>query len=225
MLPKKLAAAALVLALLALTGCAGEFVTDLYVQDVLAVNSGEEENLMTSGSIIIESPGDEYNDTLKSLLQEYFREVKNFRKGSGDLSSKVIVDVKIPVITFESSWADPWLEDPMAIVVMPLDDGMAAFGLMLNGWIIDDLFARFTEEAFFTLSVQDFEFVIKLMNDLRGPITAYVQGVYANGRPMPYEELLELERRDTLELRLGDVARDYAYEEGYVFLGVLEPLE
>lgn len=222
MVPKKLAGVLLLLALLVLTGCAGEFVSDLYVQDVIDVASGAEEYLLTTGSVIIESPGEEYNAKLKSMLEETFRDVKNFRTGSDDYSSKVIADLKIPVIPLDLIDYEPWNEEPLAVVITPLEEGLTAFGLLLNGEQIDGLFARFMEEAFYTASVQDLSFFIRLNNDLRSIIPVYLQGVYANGVPVHYEEVVEMERRDVIEIKLGDVSRDYAYEAGYVFIGVLE---
>lgn len=225
MLPKRLVGVLLVLAVLLLTGCAGEFITDLYIQDILDVASGEEEYLLTTGTVIIESPGEEFEASLQAILEETFREVKNFRKGSDEYSSKVMADLKVPVLLFDTSLEEPWLEEAMAIVIMPLDDGMSAFGLMLNGEKIDGLFASFLEDAFYSVGVKDFTFFIRLNNDLRGPIPIFLQGVYADGVPYHYEELMELDRREWVELKLGDVARDFAYEEGYVFLGGLEPVE
>lgn len=225
MVPRKLVGLALVLAAFLLTGCAGEFVTDLYVQDIWDVINGEEEYILTTGSILIESPGEEYNELLKNVLEQNFRDVKNFRTGSGDYSSKVIVDVKVPVLDFDESLEEPWIEESMAIVVMPMDDGWAAFGLALNGEKIDGMFAAIQEETFMTVGVKDFSFFVNLNNDMRGTQPVYLQGVYADGRPFAYEEVIEMERRDMVELQLGDVARDYACEEGWVFIGVLEPLE
>ncbi len=43
-------------ALLLLTGCSGELVLDLYVQDVLDVVRGEEEYLFTTATVVMELP-------------------------------------------------------------------------------------------------------------------------------------------------------------------------
>jgi len=224
-LPKKLVGLALVLAVLFLTGCAGEFITDLYIQDILDVASGEEEYLLTSGTIYLESPGEEYNTQLQTILEATFRDVKNFRTGSGEYGSKLVADLKVPVLLFDDTFVEPWLEEPLAIVIMPLDEGYTAFGFMLNGEKLDGIFASFLQDSFYTIGVKDFTFFVKLYNDHRGVVPVSFQGVYVNGVPYHYEELLELERRDSVELRLGDVARDYAYEEGYVFVGALGPVE
>ncbi|MGI6674032.1 MAG: DUF7424 family protein [Limnochordia bacterium] len=219
---KRLALLALLGALLLLTGCAGEFYNDLYVLDILDVANGEEEYLLTGGTVYIESPGEEYEPTLKSLLEQNFWEVENFRKGDGDYSSKVIADLKVPVLHFDTWLTEKWADETMAFLVMPMEGGLIAFGLMLNGERIDAMFASLAEETFFTLSIHEFSFNVKLHNDLRESIPVYFQGLYVNGTPVHYEELWELARRDTVDIKLGDVARDYAYEEGYVFLGVLE---
>ncbi len=49
-----------------------------------------------------------------------------------------------------------------------------------------------------------------------------LQGVYVNQMPIAYEQVFEMGRRDVLDIRLGDVARDAAYQDGIVVLGVVE---
>lgn len=219
---KKLMGLGLILAVLLLAGCAGEFHTDLYVQDILDVATGEEEYLLTTGSLILESPGEEFNERLKEILEETFREVKNFRQGGEEYSSKVLVDLKLPILHLDSSVEEAWIDEALAIVVLPPADGVVDFGLMLNGEKIDGVFASFLEDAFYTVGVKDFSFSITLHNDLRNSIPVVLHGVYADGWPLHYRERFTLERRDQLELRLGEIARDYAYDERYVFFGELE---
>ena len=60
-------------ALLLLTGCSGELVLDLYVQDVLDVVRGEEEYLFTTATVVMELPSDEYAQQLQGLLAGSFR--------------------------------------------------------------------------------------------------------------------------------------------------------
>lgn len=225
MRPKKLVGLMLVLGVLLLTGCAGEFHTDLYVQDVLEVASGEEEYVLTTGTIFVESPGEDFNAQLQAILEATFRDVKNVRTGTGEYGSKVIADLKVPVVLFEDSQAGPWAEEALAVLVMPMEEGHTAFGLMLNGEKIDGIFASFLEDSFYSVGVKDFTFYIKLNNDLRELAAVYLQGVYANGRPLPYAEVLTLERREAVEIKPSDVSRDYAYQQGAVLLGALQPVD
>ena len=79
MVRRKLGGVALMAALLLLTGCSGEVVLDLYVQDVLDVVRGEEEYLYTTATVDMELPGDEYAPQLQGLLACIFLVSKFFR--------------------------------------------------------------------------------------------------------------------------------------------------
>ena len=222
MLSKRLSTIGLLLLALLLTGCGGSIITDLYVQDIFETLEGLEEPLLTSTTITVESPGDEYNDQLIELLEKSFRDVRNARTTSQDYSSYVVVDAKVPILMledFEQFWDG---DDAVAIFVVDMEDGTAGLGLGLNSDKLDVLFNAFAEQMWEAASIEDFTFTVKLYNDTREPVFTYLQGVYANGTPIAYEEVFEMERRDSMEILLGDVARDYAYREGLVIIGVIE---
>lgn len=222
MLARKLSAVALVLLALVLTGCGGQGTIDLYVQDVFEVVEGLDEQILTSAMISVESPGDDYNQQLIELLELNFRNATNARTASQDYSTHILVDVKVPILTLDDFvllWEN---DDALAIVVFDMDDGSAAFGLALNSDKLDMLFGAFSEQLWEAVTIEDFTFTIKLYNDARNPVFASLQGVYVNQVPVAYEEVYEMARRDVLEIRLGDVARDAAYQDGLVVVGVLE---
>lgn len=220
-----LAGVALLLLALLLAGCGGDVVADLYVQDLVDVVTGEEGMVLTTATIFLESPGEEYNEQLMDLVAANFRDAKNFRTMSSDYSTQIAVDVRVPVMHLDDS-GDFWFsEDALSIMVFEFEDGIGAFGLALNSDKLDELFSSMAEETWFSFGISDFDFTVKLINDLREPVVVYMQGVYANQVPLAYEEAFVMDRRDTIDLRLGDVARDYAYEEGFVVLGVLVPAE
>ena len=220
MVAKKLTGVALLLLMLLLTGCGGEIVTDLYVQDILDVVTGEEESLLTTATITLESPGEESNEQLMSLIDQNFRDAGNFRPTSGDFSNYITVDVKVPVVLLDNHEDLLVKEDSMGIVVMDLEDGAYGFGLVLNSYKLDEMFSALGEELWFSVGIEDFSFTVKLINDLREAISVMLHGVYANNIPLAYEEIFEMERRDIIDIRLSDVLRDYAYEEWMVLLGV-----
>ena len=220
MFAKKLTGVALLLVALLLTGCGGEIVTDLYVQDILDVVSGEEESLFTTATITLESPGEEYNEQLMSLIAQNFRDAGNFRTTSQEFSTYISVDVKVPIVLLdnhEALWSE---EDSIGIVVMDLEDGDYGFGLALNSYKLDEMFSALEEELWFSVGIEDFSFTVRLVNDLRESINVLLQGVYANNVPLAYEEIFEMARRDIIEIRLSDVLRDHAYEEWMVLIGV-----
>lgn len=222
MLAKRLSAVALVLLALVLTGCGGQGTIDLYVQDVFEIVEGTDEQLLTSAVISVESPGEDYNQQLIELLELNFRNATNARTMSQDYSTYIVMDVKVPLLTlddFEKLWENG---DALAIVAFDMEDGSAAFGLALNSDKLEELFGAFSEEVWEPISIEDFSFIIKLYNDTRNPVSVALQGVYVNQVPVAYEAVYEMARRDVLEIRLGDVARDVAYQDGLVVIGVTE---
>ena len=222
MLSKKLSAVALLVLALFLTGCGGSVVTDLYVQDIIEVVEGAEESLFALSTISVESPGEEYNGQLIELLELNFRDAKNSRTLTEDYTTYVAVDVKVPILILEE-YEQLWENDEaIGIIVVDMDDGSAAFGLGLNSDKLDELFAAFVEQVWDSASIEDFTFTVRLLNDTRDPVFVALQGVYVNQVPIAYEEVFELARRDVLEIRLGDVARAVAYQDGIVVLGVVE---
>lgn len=209
---KKLAIVALFILALFLTGCSGEVVSDLYVQDIIEVVEGTDEPLFTFSTILLESPGDEYNTRLMELLEFNFKDATNFRTVSQNFSTYIAVDVKIPLLNLED-YEELWDKNhALGIVIIDMEDGSAAFGLALNSDKLDALFTAFGDEVWHSLTIEDFIFTVKLINDMRNSIFVSLQGVYVNQVPVPYEERFEMARRDILEIRLGDVARDAAYE-------------
>jgi hypothetical protein len=170
----------------------------------------------------VESPGEEYNGQLIELLELNFRDAKNSRTLTEDYTTYVAVDVKVPILILEE-YEQLWENDEaIGIIVVDMDDGSAAFGLGLNSDKLDELFAAFVEQVWDSASIEDFTFTVRLLNDTRDPVFVALQGVYVNQVPIAYEEVFELARRDVLEIRLGDVARDVAYQDGIVVLGVVE---
>lgn len=219
---RRLAVSALLLLAVLLTGCGGRVVTEFYVRDIFDVVEGVEESLFTPSTVVVESPGDEYNEQLIELLEQSFRDPSNARTVTEDYTTYVAVDVKVPILLLDDYY-DLWEnEDPVGLIVFEMDEGGIGFGLGLNSDKLDVMFAAFQEELWETASIEDFTFTILLNNDTRDQVLASFQGVYVNGLPIAYEESFEMARRDTLEIRLGDVARDAAYLDGLVVLGFVE---
>ena len=219
---RRLAVSALLLLAVLLTGCGGRVVTEFYVRDIFDVVEGVEESLFTPSTVVVESPGDEYNEQLIELLEQSFRDPSNARTVTEDYTTYVAVDVKVPILLLDDYYDLGENEDPLGLIVFEMDEGGIGFGLGLNSDKLDVMFAAFQEELWETASIEDFTFTILLNNDTRDQVLASFQGVYVNGLPIAYEESFEMARRDTLEIRLGDVARDAAYLDGLVVLGFVE---
>jgi len=219
---RKLSIAALLVIALFLTGCGGTFVTDLYVQDIIEVVEGTEETLFTVATIAVESPGDQYNPQVIELIELNFRDATNSRTTTKDYTTHILVDVKIPIVVLEDYYQLWENDDPIGIVVMDMGEGSSAFGLGLNSDVLDELFAAFSEQLWEAISIQNFAFTVRLLNDTRNVISVALQGVYVNQVPVSYEESFAMNRRDVLEIKLGDVMRDVTYLDGIAIIGVLE---
>lgn len=221
-LSKKTSGVVLLLLVLILTGCGGEMVTDLYVQDIYEIAEGVEEPLFTTATIALETFGEEYDDEMIELIEANFRQATNFRTRSQEYSTYLLADVKVPILDFEDS-LDLWnFEDLLGIVVLTMEDGSLAFGVGLNSEKFGELSTYFGDEYWGPLSIKDFTISVKLINDLRDPVLVSLQSVYVNQVPLAYDEIYELQRRDILDIQIADVLRDYAFEEGIVFFGILE---
>lgn len=157
---RRLAVSALLLLAVLLTGCGGRVVTEFYVRDIFDVVEGVEESLFTPSTVVVESPGDEYNEQLIELLEQSFRDPSNARTVTEDYTTYVAVDVKVPILLLDDYY-DLWEnEDPIGLIVFEMDEGGIGFGLGLNSDKLDVMFAAFQEELWETASIEDFTFTI-----------------------------------------------------------------
>jgi len=95
------------------------------------------------------------------------------------------------------------------------------FGLAVNQERFASAADYVQEEFWTTLSFSDFNVQVRVINDTRETVRLALQNVYVNQKPVLYSEDYQLARRDALDIRFADVMRDYAYEEGYVFVGAI----
>ncbi|KLU39416.1 MAG: DUF7424 family protein [Limnochordia bacterium] len=206
---------------LLLTGCAGDVIGDLYVQDIIDAMELEDD-VFTIGTVSIQSVDPEYMDQVIEFFNLFFREPSNFRDQSRDYTSYTMADVKIPVV--DITYFDPvFPEDIIAFVVaFDEEDESVWFGVAVNKDRFAEAAAYVQENFWQQLSFSDFTLQLRLINDTRETVTASVYSLYVNQQPVLFLEDYSLARRDMLELRLSDVMRDYAYEEGFVLIGSLK---
>ncbi len=202
---------------LLLAGCSGEVSTDLYIQDILDALELDEE-VLTIGTISIEAGGSEFMEGMVNFFNMYFREPTNFREQSRDYSTYTMADVKIPVLDITDGELD--LSDDIIALVVAFDEeeGQILFGLAVNQERFASAADYVQEEYWTTLSFSDFNVQVRVINDTRETVRLALQNVYVNQKPVLYSEDYQLARRDALDIRFADVMRDYAYEEGYVFV-------
>lgn len=202
-----------------LSGCAGEIVSDLYVEDVFEVAEFNEE-LFTPATVAIESMGTEFMEDVAELLKMAFRDATNFREQNRDYSTYVLADVKLPIVnvTYTDELPD---EDLFSLVVFTEHEEGVLFGLGVNRELFDEIADYVYEEFWQALSFSGLTLTIRLNNDSKETVDLTLQNVYVNQVPVLYSDEYQLARRDSLELRLSDIMRDYAYNEGYVFVGAV----
>lgn len=179
----------------------------------------EEREILTTAVVSVPTLGDEYNDAIAALLQEIFREADNFREQTVDFSTVLLADVRIPVVHIDSLSED---EDLMSLVVIPLEESGLWFGLTLNEAMFQSIFDFAEEELWQSLSIEDFTVTIYLINDLRETVVVELDSVYVNREPILYPEEFELKRRDSLEIVLADISRDYAFKHGFLLFGSMD---
>lgn len=224
MVSKKLLGLGLLFLVVFLTGCGGEIVTDLYIQDVYEVLAGVEEPIFTDAVIAIVVLDEESNAELIESLALNLRDAANPRTWVDDEEdiTYLMMDVKVPILDYEHI-EDLWtFGDVLGIVVMETDGGSIALGVGINREKFVELVSFVNDDSWEVLSIRDFNVFVNLVNDTKNPISVVLQSVYADGEPLPYEEVYDFPRASSSELRLSDVARDLAYNEGLMFFGIIE---
>jgi len=79
------------------SGCTGELVGELYVQDIIdAVELREP--VFSIGTVAIESPGAEQMESVIEFFNLFFREPTSFREQTRDMSTYMLADVRLPVV-------------------------------------------------------------------------------------------------------------------------------
>lgn len=200
-----------------LSGCTGEIIADLYVQDIIDVVEGEQ-GIFANASIAVESPGSDSTEQVLELLKSCFRDVTNIREQTRDYTTYLLVDVKLPVVDITRERL-PYDDLLTLLVSYDSEEGGSLFGFGVNRDVFINLAKVVKEEFWQTISFSDFDLKIRLINDTKNNVGLLLQNVYMNQKPIIYSRDYSLSRRDTIELRISDIMRDYAYEAGYVFFG------
>lgn len=81
---KKVRSLVLLLLVVLLTGCGGEIVADLYVQDIYKVMEEQDSYMFTTATIALETFGEEYSDDFIGLIESNFSGAGNFRTQTRD---------------------------------------------------------------------------------------------------------------------------------------------
>ncbi|NLJ81358.1 MAG: hypothetical protein GX335_10075 [Firmicutes bacterium] len=222
MISKNICGVFLLVLLLLFSGCGGEIAADLYIQDIYEAAETVENELWTTATIALETYSDEHREEFSELISSIFSKAGHFRIQSRGFSDYFVADVRIPLLAYENR-EELRIKDGLlgAVALGPDEDGDYFFGLALNSAKFEDISQQISSEYWTDLSFEKFSLQLNVINDTRESVDLTVQGVYANQKPVLYDGVFKLERRDSLEIKLSDLMRDWVYENGTVLFGYL----
>ncbi|MFA7671735.1 MAG: hypothetical protein WCY53_05690 [Sphaerochaetaceae bacterium] len=205
--------------LLLIISCGGSLITTLRVGDILAVADYSDLVIYANAKIEIETFGLEDETDLKKKVTEWFRGAENFGSRSGDLTTFLTADIEIPIYNYYNNYYYK-STDPFSILLYNAQDRIYLSFLFSESKFkeIDD----YVQENFFSsLSLKDWNFSITLYNDTKEKQTVALNYVYVNDEPLLFEESYSLNPRETLDIRISDLLRDFAVTEGFSTFGEL----
>ena len=206
--------------LLFLVACSGSIVTELYFSDIFEIADDYNLVAFTKATIEIETLSEEQDEELNNKIWEWFRDAKNFHTISRDFSSYLVADIKIPIINY-ANWQFDSSKDLITLLVDLDDEETILLGFSFSEEVFDKINDYLFKTYFTTLKITDWAFTIEVKNDTKEEQVIDLFGVYANQEPILYGKPFYLDPRDSLQIRFGDILRDYAYQNGEAVFGVI----
>lgn len=206
--------------LLFIVACSGSIVAELYFTDIFEIVDDNALVHFTRATIEIETVSEKPDEALNNKIREWFRDAKNFRVISRDFSSYLQADIKIPIINYSNRWFDS-SGDLITLLVDTDSEGTILLGFSFAKAVFEKINAYLFDTYFTTLKIGDWQFTIEVKNDTKEEKIIDVLGVYANQEPVLYGKPFSLEPRDSLQIRFGDVLRDYGYQNEQAVFGVI----
>ncbi len=207
----------LVVMLVLLCACKTDVKVDLYVRDIIDVAAGE--SLLAYGTLKIEHPGEELDQTIVSIVKEGFPEATDFRIEKEGFDSYVVASIEVPVVNNVHYAMSEYPESMFVVVCGQIDRGEINLILVFSSEMFGKLNRAVYNEYFQELSVDDMTITVSVHNDLRYDVSFELAGVYANREPIPFTDVRSVVPRQNLDIRLSDVLRDFAYQNAWVSIG------
>ena len=208
------ACVALAAVLLFLSGCKFDLIAELRLRDVRIVGESEDTQLFTQANLEFSIPSDEhckeYSTKLVSMLEGYVLNV-DFRSCEADEhGANLVLNFRIPVINGLEAWQEANLL--FGIVVIESDLALGAF--MANNLDIYQVVARRLSLEFGkSLNMADSKITV-LVRTFLSPETIFVNGVFANDKPMDGAKEILLKRRERISIQLSNVGAANLAENG-----------
>lgn len=206
--------------LLVLVACTGSISGELYIRDLLDLADDPTQVFFTKGTVSIETMGNDYDEDLKQLLKNWFRDASGLRKQTVGYTSYIVADISIPVAHLFTDQID-FEDDLLSVIVLDDNPGLLDFGVLFNQDIFALIQEDITKNYYPEIELKDWTISLELKNDTRVAHDLYLQSVYANGRPIVYSEFVTIQPRETISLRFPDVLKDFIHDEGGIFFGSL----
>ena len=203
--------------LVLLCACKTDVTVDLYVRDIIDAASGE--TLVAYGTLKIEHPGEELDQTIVAIVKEGFPEATDFRIEKEGFDSYVVASIEVPVVNNVHAAMNDYPESMFSVVCGLIDRGQINLILVFSSEMFDKLNRAVYSEYFQELSVENMTITVSLHNDLRYGVSFELESVYANREPVPFSDVRSLVPRQNLDIRLSDVLRDFAYQNAWVSIG------
>lgn len=191
-------------AFLLLSACKFDLTADVYLSDIIDLpHAGEP--VFAPAVISFSNPSDDKKQPIIDLLNAYFLSVENVRVENADSGDTMMADIKIPLVMRTDDGASA--ETPFELVVDAKADRYEVC-LRLNKAVWDRLNAGIGEIISQSLSLKESGLTFTVINDQKKSEALEFSSVYVDDKPIPYAEKTEIERKESVEVRLSNVLQD-----------------
>lgn len=195
----------------------------MFSSDLFDLYKGEISTLSVNSSVTTEISEDDF-EAGKDLIEDYFRDAKNFRLEKGDIYDNLVADYKIPVVL--SKDYKPSSIDIFTIVLKPIDDQSFQIGLAFNDVMYNELNAYVEETFFSALDMDEMTLSFNFQNDLSEQIEITWMSSYVNGQASPISRSEILNKRDSQKVELSDIMlRAFSQSSETIYFGKLKVLQ
>jgi len=193
-----------------LVSCEMEVSGNIYLQDLIDTIQNPQENFYTEANVAFEILSDKDKEKYMNFISNHFKDAKNFRIESRGLKTFIYADIKIPIVLKKND--SQHLAHLISIIVDSIQENEIDFGIYLNKDKFKQLQDYVQEEYLTNLSISDLKIYTKIMNNTKSDATIHLTSVYANQEPVPFPKEFSLKKRDTINIEISNVLRDYIYE-------------
>ncbi len=191
------------IAVVALSACRSDVLVTLYSSDILAVLEGESiaAPMEITMEVVSEDTCREEADSILEVLSGHYDGSAQFIEcRDQEMTTFLVARVMTPIrVVDDLSMASTRRPFTVAIAEVP---GGISIGYLTNHRVIDQLYDDLTQGQ----SEPDLHFHAVFENDERQPVTVAVEHAFANDQPVAGSQSFSLNRRESLNIELSNVA-------------------